>query len=1038
MDDKNKTPQNEYSVDEILAEAHIIKNDGKKQDAGNSAKNTEDETAGQAPKREPAHEDTPACGEDFDGESVKSGAGEIDDGSDSDKGRKKKKKKLFSFLRRNKEYDDEDEEDDPYYGLQLKPLSEYRKEYENTMKINIRDGEKQGNDGSSEAPENMDETFKRIHEERRVRLEKIMRQAGMEPDEFLSDSEDAEISSKTDSNAENMPEGPVPEGNPVSAPPEMPPRKTEAGRGTESRPDVEQPLTKPEYEPPHIPETKNGEENTHNDGHSVDKANAQKNPGAEIEDGVKKSTINGDEDKGPSVPVKGDTPEPVSEPVRVPREKDGTPLPPPMKEPETLPRPQYRAKSGIPLHAVDLNVFEEVLREEAMKYQVKSADDKDKPGTDHIKNDEDEEPGTPKATEGNVPEGIPTETGEQEGCYVGEDNTIEFPKPFKPQPPEKSKKRFRIFGYDEPESVKGEETQACGEELDDYTTEEDAPSILNDLAENLSKLFIRLIASGIISAIMLVFSFAYEHLTLLPAEIHNVYTSQVFLIIQFVFLLMASAFCFPAISNGIKGIFKFKINADSAVSVAVAVTAVQNIVLLIHGMPSDAYLYSALAVCALFFNAAGKFSIEKRIMKNFKYVSSPGKKYAVQIFGDHNTALKLARGCVIGEPKIAYETEAGFLKNFLRFSYLPDPGERTSQSVGAIGIISSLALCAVGFLLTKDAVYAMDSFAAVMCVSVPFMNMLSVNLPVARLDKIAARCGSMVTGWHSVERFSGINAVMADDKDLFPKGTVILNGIKTFAGQRIDEAILDATALVCTVGGPLGDVFNQIIKNKREILPKASSVLYIDGKGVTGSVDGKKILVGNGELMKENSIEPPSRDYERKYIQSGKKLIYLASDGSLTAMFIVSYHSDRKRAMELKRMENNGVSLIVRTRDPNITPALISRCFGLSANSVSVLSGELGNVYADLQSAPPERIDAVMATKGRITSMMRVLTACIRQRGNISIAVVLQNTGAVLGLMLAALFICTLGLKQLSVTSLVIFEAFWAGAVTFIPRIRRP
>ena len=392
----------------------------------------------------------------------------------------------------------------------------------------------------------------------------------------------------------------------------------------------------------------------------------------------------------------------------------------------------------------------------------------------------------------------------------------------------------------------------------------------------------------------------------------------------------------------------------------------------------------------------------------------------------------------MGEPKIAYETEAGFLKNFLRFSYVPDPGERTSQGVGAVGIISSLVLCAASFIITKNFSYAVDSFAAAMCVGVPFMNMLSVNTPVAKLDKIAARCGSMVTGWHTVELFSETNAVMADDKDLFPKGTIILNGIKTFEGQRIDEAILDATALACTIGGPLCDVFGQIIRNKRDMLPKASSVLYIDGKGATGSVDGKKILVGNRELMKENGIEPPSRDYERKYVQSGKELVYVASGGSLTAMFIVSYHSDRKLAMELKRMESNGVSLIVRTRDPNITPMLISRCFGLSTNSVNVLSGELGNVYAGLKAAPPERIDAVMATRGRFTSMMRVLTACIRQRGNISIAVVLQNTGAILGLALAALFICTLGLKQLSVTSLVIFEAFWAAAVEFIPRLRRP
>lgn len=1029
MDDKNKTPQNEYSVDEILAEAHIIKNGEKKQAAENSAESPEN-----------TYSETPSgSGETRGVQSLKSETGKIGEDESHDKKEKKKKRNFFSFLKRNKEYDGDNEEDDPYYGLQLKPLSEYQKDYENTMKIDLKGEEGQDGGSGSEVPENMDETFRRIHEERRQRLEKIMKQAGMEPDEFLAGSENNNINSETDSSNEDVPEKPAPEENTPHTPPEMPQKKPDGESAPENKPEVEQPVKEPEYRPANDRKIANHGEKTDNRTGDENKASVQKQDGEDNKDSIEKSAADNEENKKPYIPDDGNTPPHVKEPVSVPREKDGTPVPPPVKEPETIPRPQYKVKSGLPVHIVDMDVFEEVIRAEAMEYRT------DMPGHERVHNDgengKNANGGTgqaPHASKGSDSGNIPDENDEQQGCYVGEDNTIEFPKPFKPQEDKPPKKHFRIFGYDEPENVSNDETNEYQEELDDYTKPEDAPSILNDLAENLSKLFIRLIASGIISVIMAVFSLVYEHLSFLPAGIHNIYTSQVFLVVQLIFLLIASAFCFPAISNGIKGIFKFKINADSAVAAAAAAAVIQNITLLVIGMPSDAFLYSVLAVCALFLNTAGKFSMEKRIFKNFKYITSRGKKYAVQIFSDHNTALKLSHGCVIGEPRIAYETEAGFLKNFLYFSYLPDPGERTSQGVGAVGIISSLALCAAAFMITKDAVYAIDSFAAAMCISTPFMNMLSVNMPVAQLGKIASRCGSMVSGWHAVEYFSDVNAVMADDKDLFPKGTIILNGIKTFAGQRIDEAILDATALVCTVGGPLSDVFEQIIKNKREILPKVNSVLYIDGKGVTGSVNGKKILVGNGELMKDNGMEPPSRDYEMKYVQSGKELIYLASEGSLTAMFIVSYHSDRKRAMELKRMENNGVSLIVRTRDPNITPLLISRCFGLSSNSVNVLSGELGNVYADLQAAPPERIDAVMATKGRITSMLRILTACIRQRGNISIAVVLQNTGAILGLMLAALLICTLGLKQLSVTSLLIFEAFWAAAVTFIPRLRRP
>ena len=111
--------------------------------------------------------------------------------------------------------------------------------------------------------------------------------------------------------------------------------------------------------------------------------------------------------------------------------------------------------------------------------------------------------------------------------------------------------------------------------------------------------------------------------------------------------------------------------------------------------------------------------------------------------------------------------------------------------------------------------------------------------------------------------------------------TVILNGIKTFGGQRIDDAIVDATALMCATGGPLSDLFDQIIKSHHDILPKIENLSYEDDKGVVGWVSGRRILVGNRDLMKGYGIEPPSRDYEEKYLLGGKQVVYLASGGDL-------------------------------------------------------------------------------------------------------------------------------------------------------------
>lgn len=445
----------------------------------------------------------------------------------------------------------------------------------------------------------------------------------------------------------------------------------------------------------------------------------------------------------------------------------------------------------------------------------------------------------------------------------------------------------------------------------------------------------------------------------------------------------------------------------------------------------------SLSCWRCFFNTFGKTVMTQRILRNFRFVSAPDQKQAVLLFDDYNTALQMADGCVIDAPVIAYQTKTKFLKNFLRLSYEPDPSEQASQTMAPIGFVLSLILCIASVILYKDVFSALTAFAAAACICVPFVNMLSVNLPVNRVCRVASRCGAMLVGYSAIDYFSNVNAVMVDAKDLFPKGTVVLNAIKTFGGQRIDDAIVDATALMCCVGGPLSDVFEQIIKSSG-LLPKIDNPVFEDDRGVTGWVSGRRILVGSRKLMEAHSIQPPSRDYEEKYIHTGRKIIYLASGGELVAMFVVSYISDRRRAMELRRLEDNGISLIVRTCDPNITPRMLAECFGLDEHSIRVLPERLGSVYTDLTAEPQDRSPAMLATKGRPAAMMRMLSACVRQRSNISMAVAMQTVAVILGFLLVSFLTCYSGLGQLSVAALLIYELFWAAAILFVPKLRKP
>lgn len=999
----------------------------------------------------------------------------------SEKKKNAKKKGFSLFNRRKRKFAEFEEEDDIYYGLQLKPLEEYRDAYEKAIQMEAGREKDRANDSvfsylfQGSSPDSVDteieKRFERLHSERKVRVEQAIRQAGVEDDDIFS------LYESSLEGSEAQPDEPVTEpGQPAVIPapkpspvPTSPAPRPEIQPSPVREPEIPQPVTEPSFEPspaqpaspsptqPAMPEIR---------------CNDMKKPVKELFTQAERNT----EPKTVKIRYR-ENEEPVKEPVSSPVMKEELPKAPPVKEPPARPAPRmnapalYRSAAHLPIHMVDAGDLNTVLTAEAAAYPQEKPTQPPEPihlpltgvwkeaETDDYKppiileqtieftpvhklseeaSQEPELPEIPAEPHEPIPLHAKAEVQPEEPDEETFEETVEEEAiPSKP----KKRKGFHLFGNEEEENDSEDSLPVEQDELDDYSLPSDAPSVSHDLGSSLSKMYLRLAVTAISGALLFANGFLGEMAGLLPKGIALDFGVQPYLIVNLVFLFIACAFSITPILNGIKGLFSLQANSDSAVAVASVAALIQSVSLLFSPQSVTSgglHLYASLVVLALFLNTVGKVSMLKRILKNFRYISAPDQKQAVQLFDDHNTALQMTKGCVIDAPVIAFQTKTNFLKHFLKLSYEPDPSEQSSQTLAPILFISSLVLCIVTLYLSRDVYRTLSAFAAAACISVPFLNMLSINLPLGRLSKIASRCGAMIVGYPAVEQFSGTNAAMVDAKDLFPRGTVILNGIKTFAGQRIDEAIVDATALMCAVGGPLSDLFDQIIQSRRDMLPKIDNTVYEDGKGVSGWVSGRRIFVGNRMLMEAHGIEPPSHDYEEKYINGGKKIVYLASGGDLVAMFVVSYNSDRRRALELRRMEDNGISLVVRTCDPNITPPLLAECFGLDEHCINVLPQRLGEVFTGLTAKPQERTDALMATKGRPTAMMRMLVACVRQRSNITIAVALQNVAVILGFALVAFLTCYSGLQQLSTTALLAYELFWTAAILFVPRIRKP
>ena len=78
-----------------------------------------------------------------------------------------------------------------------------------------------------------------------------------------------------------------------------------------------------------------------------------------------------------------------------------------------------------------------------------------------------------------------------------------------------------------------------------------------------------------------------------------------------------------------------------------------------------------------------------------------------------------------------------------------------------------------------------------------------------------------------------------------------------------------------------------------------------------------------------------------------------------------------------------------------------------------------------------------MATKGRMESMMNVISECVEERRTVSLVVAVQTAAVVLGFVLVAFLACFGAMGQLTSLVLFLFQLFWVLVTLVLPKLRR-
>ena len=568
--------------------------------------------------------------------------------------------------------------------------------------------------------------------------------------------------------------------------------------------------------------------------------------------------------------------------------------------------------------------------------------------------------------------------------------------------------------------------------LEDYCSYEETETVAAELRYRRARHRVTAIVTAVIEAVLLLNTLCF---------CIGVFEEPLVYIIDSTLMLAAMLFVNRGlIADGIDDVRNHRMTGDVTVLLGCGIAIIHTLLQLFHIDSALRYgLLPALAGMGLCAAGLGKQLHLRRLCMNFDLISKGQDVFVAHRVEDEAAARDIGRhSVVIGTPDVVYFTPVEFLHRFLDRSYT----RRAEAAFLRVYVPVAAAVCAAlavayGFV-TGQAWHALYLFAVSLCVSLPVTLPLSYSAAFWRADRYALRYGGTVIGADEVDAFGGTDALCLEASDLYPEENILLPGIKTFGHARIDEVLLNAAALVIAAGVPMASAFLHMIQNKTEILEEVDTLIYEQEMGLSGWVGGRRVFLGNSQLMQNHGIKTPSHDYEKRYAKGKNKIVYLAVSGELTAMFLVAYSSTAAQRRVMRALNRSGVKLLVRSADSNITKPLLCENFDLSGRHVEILDANGRRALGELTKDAPRQDDQTapaLVCDGTGVGKAASIIACRRLRGALPLTAFATLGMGVLGLILCGLLaFSTQTMPSTLVT--VLYVLLTAGVGALVPKVR--
>jgi len=225
---------------------------------------------------------------------------------------------------------------------------------------------------------------------------------------------------------------------------------------------------------------------------------------------------------------------------------------------------------------------------------------------------------------------------------------------------------------------------------------------------------------------------------------------------------------------------------------------------------------------------------------------------------------------------------------------------------------------------------------------------MSIMVGVGR----GAQAGVLIKNAEALERMEKVDTLVVDKTGTLTEGKPKVVAIVPADGFNETDILRLAATVERASEHPLADAIVRAARESNLDLGKVEEFDSPTGKGATGKVDGRAIVLGNTSFLQSLGIDAASlNDQGERLRGDGATVINMAVDGRLAGLFAIADPVKASTPDALKALAAEGIKVIMLTGDNKTTANAVARSLGITDVEAEVLPDQKSAVVAKLQKS---------------------------------------------------------------------------------------